>query len=159
MALVIDDRVQETSTTTGTGTLTLAGAVSGYRTFSGEIGNGNTTYYVIWNTTVATEFETGLGTVAAGTLARTTVFESSNAGAAVNFSAGTKLVFCALLAGKTPYVDTQATEMQSPIIQMNQNVTADHTIPATRNALSAGPVTIDSGKTVTVSSGAVWTIV
>ena len=102
MALVVKDRVRETSTTTGTGTLTLAGAVSGFQTFSSAIGNTNTTYYTIVG---GTEWETGLGTVAAGTLARTTVLESSNAGSAVNFSAGTKDVFGTYPANKSLYKD------------------------------------------------------
>ena len=71
MALVLADRVQETTTTSGTGTLTLAGAVAGYRTFSSAVGNGNTTYYCIYDS-LAQAWEIGLGTVAAGTLARTT---------------------------------------------------------------------------------------
>ena len=102
MALVVKDRVRETSTTTGTGTFTLAGAVSGFQTFSSAIGNTNTTYYTIIG---GTEWETGLGTVAAGTLARTTVLESSNAGSAVNFSAGTKDVFGTYPASKALYKD------------------------------------------------------
>ena len=87
MALVLKDRVQETSTTTGTGTLTLAGAVTGYQSFSSAIGNGNTTFYGIY-LNGGSEWEVGVGTVGAGTLARTTVLASSNAGSAVNFSAG-----------------------------------------------------------------------
>lgn len=102
MALVIADRVRETSTTTGTGTLTLAGAVSGFQTFSTAIGNTNTCYYTIVN---GSEWEVGLGTVAAGTLARTTVLKSSNAGSAVNFSAGTKDVFATYPADKAVFRD------------------------------------------------------
>ena len=100
MALVVNDRVKETSTTTGTGTLTLAGAVTGFETFSSAIGNTNTTYYAIVNTTNA-EFEVGLGTVGAGTLARTTIISSSNSDSAVDFSAGTKNVFVTLPASKS----------------------------------------------------------
>jgi hypothetical protein len=93
MALVLADRVRETTTTTGTGTVTLAGAVFGYQTFS-AIGNGNTTYYCIAARDL-TEWEVGIGTYTSSgtTLARTTILSSSNAGAAVNFSAGTKDVF------------------------------------------------------------------
>jgi len=103
MALVVNDRVKETSTTTGTGTLTLAGAVTGFETFSSAIGNTNTTYYAI----VANngEFEVGLGTVAAGTLARTTIISSSNSDSAVNLPAGTKDVFCTLPASKSVILD------------------------------------------------------
>jgi hypothetical protein len=98
MALVVKDRVQETTTTTGTGTLTLLGAVTGYQSFS-VIGNGNTTYYTISST--SSEWEVGIGTYtsAGTTLARTTVLASSNAGAAVNLSAGTKNVFVTYPAG------------------------------------------------------------
>ena len=104
MALVVNDRVKETSTTTGTGTFTLAGAVTGFETFSSAIGNGNTTYYAI-SLQGGAEFEVGLGTVAAGTIARTTVISSSNSDSAVDFSAGTKDVFCTLPASKAVFKD------------------------------------------------------
>ena len=102
MALVVNDRVKETSTTTGTGTFTLAGAVTGFETFSSAIGNSNTTYYAI-SLQGGAQFEVGLGTVAAGTLARTTIISSSNSDSAVDFSAGTKDVFCTLPASKAVY--------------------------------------------------------
>jgi len=102
MALVINDRVKETSTTTGTGTFTLDGAATGFETFSSAIGNSNTTYYAI-SLQGGSEFEVGLGTVAAGTLARTTILSSSNSDNAVNFSAGTKDVFCTLPASKAVF--------------------------------------------------------
>ena len=104
MALVVNDRVKETSTTAGTGTFTLDGAVTGFETFSSAIGNGNTTYYAI-EIPNTTEFEVGLGTVAAGTLARTTVISSSNSDGSVFFSAGTKNVFCTLPASKAVIKD------------------------------------------------------
>ena len=107
MALVLDDRVKETSTTTGTGTLNLSGAVSGFQTFVAGIGDGNTTYYAIVNRDEA-EWETGLGTVtdsSTDTLARTTVIASSNSDSAVDFSAGTKDVFTTLPASKVGYLD------------------------------------------------------
>ena len=80
MAFVVNDRVKETSTTTGTGTLSLAGAVSGFQTFVAGIGNSNVTYYAIVNDS-GTEFEIGIGTVtdaSPDTLSRTTILESSN---------------------------------------------------------------------------------
>lgn len=91
MALVLKDRVRETTTSTGTGTITLAGAVSGFQGFS-AIGNANTTYYVI---ALGTEWEVGVGTyTSSGTvLSRDLVLESSNSNNLVNFSAGTKDVF------------------------------------------------------------------
>lgn len=108
MALVLADRVRETSTTTGTGTITLAGAISGYQSFS-VVGNGNTTYYCIANQ-AASEWEVGIGTYtsAGTTLARTTVVSSSNAGSLVNFSAGTKDVFVTYPAGYTVNTQTGA---------------------------------------------------
>ena len=102
MALILNDRVKETTTTTGTGTLSLGGAVTGFETFSSAIGNTNTTYYAI-SLQGGAEFEVGLGTVAAGTLARTTVISSSNSDSAVDFSAGTKDVFCTLPASKAVF--------------------------------------------------------
>ena len=92
MALVLNDRVKETTTTTGTGTLNLAGAQPNFETFVAGIGDGNTVYYAIVHQSAA-EFEVGLGTVtdaSPDTLSRTTIFSSSNADAAVNFSSGIK---------------------------------------------------------------------
>jgi hypothetical protein len=103
MPLVVKDRVQETSTTTGTGTFTLAGAVAGFQSFS-VIGNANTTYYTIVG---GSEWEVGLGTYTSSgtTLSRDTILESSNGGTAVNFSAGTKNVFVTYPAEKALYLD------------------------------------------------------
>lgn len=102
MPLVVADRVQETTTTTGTGTITLAGAVSGYQSFA-VIGNGNTTYYAI---TSGNNWEVGLGTYSTTgpTLARTTILASSAAGAAITLS-GTSNVFCTYPAAKSVYED------------------------------------------------------
>ena len=110
MALVLDDRVKETSTTTGTGTLNLSGAVSGFQTFVAGVGDGNTTYYAIINRDEA-EWETGVGTVTdatTDTLARTTVIASSNSDSAVTFSAGTKDVFTTLPASKAVFEDASS---------------------------------------------------
>ena len=105
MAFVINDRVKETSTTSGTGTFTLDGAVTGFETFSSAIGNASTTYYAI-HTQNAAEFEVGIGTVGAATLARDTIISSSNSDAAVDFSvATTKDVFCTMPASKVAYID------------------------------------------------------
>jgi hypothetical protein len=104
MAFVIKDRVKETTTTTGTGTVTLLGAVSGFEAFS-VIGNTNTTYYAIVHQS-ADEWEVGIGTYTASgtTLARTTVLSSTNSDAAVDFAAGTKDVFVTYPADKAVYV-------------------------------------------------------
>ena len=106
MALVVKDRVKEQTTTTGTGSVTLGGAVSGFQTFGSAVGDANTTYYAIVHQT-ADEWEVGLGTyTAAGTLlSRDTILESTNSDAAVNFSAGTKDVFVTYPSDKAIYAD------------------------------------------------------
>jgi hypothetical protein len=94
---VLADRVRETSTTTGTGTFTLAGALPSYQSFNATFTNGALVYYVIQS---ATDYEIGVGTVGTGTLARTTVLRSSNAGALVPFAAGPKDVFVSYVADR-----------------------------------------------------------
>jgi len=107
MALVINNRVRELTSTEGTGTVTLGGAVGGFQTFAAGIGNSNTTYYAI-SINSENEWEVGLGTLSAdsSTLARTNPpLESSNGDALVDFSAGSKEVFCTLPAEKAVYLD------------------------------------------------------
>jgi len=106
MALVINDRVKETTTTTGTGAVSLGGAVTGFETFAAGVGNSNTTYYCIAHQDQA-EFEVGLGTLDGDSsdLTRTTVISSSNSDSAVDFSAGTKDVFCTIPASKLVFED------------------------------------------------------
>jgi hypothetical protein len=100
MALVIANRVKESSTTTGIGTVTLGGAVTGYQAFT-AIGDGNQCYYTIVNIAVSTEWEVGVGTYSSSTLTRDTVLSSSNAGAKVSFSVGNKEVFVTYPADKS----------------------------------------------------------
>jgi hypothetical protein len=164
MALVLKDRVKETTTTTGTGTLTLAGAVTGFQAFS-VIGNGNTTYYTI-SSSGSSQWEVGIGTYTlAGTLlARTTILASSNAGAAVNLSAGSKDVFVVYPAGKSVNLDA-GTDAYAPqfvasngLLVNNLTVGTTYTIPTGYSATSAGPITVSSGVTVTVPSGSRWVV-
>ena len=110
MALVINDRVKVTSTTTGTGAMALGSAVTGFETFAQGIGNNNTTYYCIFNQGTS-EFEVGLGTLdgTSANLTRTTVISSSNSDSAVSFTAGTKDVFCTLPASKSVFLDATGT--------------------------------------------------
>ena len=103
MALVIADRVKETTTTTGTGTYTLAGAENGFESFA-SIGNSNTTYYAC---VLGSNFEVGIGTYTSSgtTLARTTILQSSNSDNAVDWPSGTKVIFCTQPAEKAVYLD------------------------------------------------------
>jgi len=163
MPLVVKDRVQETSNTTGTGTLTLAGAVTGFQSFS-AIGNGNTTYYAIVG---GTEWEVGLGTYTSSgtTLSRDTVLESSNGGTAVNFSAGTKNVFVTYPAEESVYQDATGTAYapqfaaSNGINLNNGTIGTSYTFPTGYNSVEAGDITISGGVTVTVPSTSRWVIV
>ena len=147
MALVLADRVLETTTTTGTGTITLAGAQTGYQSFA-AIGNGNSTYYAIVGTS---QWEVGIGTYTASgtTLSRTTVLASSSSGSLVDFSAGSKDVFC----------DFPAYAANKPILESFINIASNYTITTERNGLSVGPVTVASGYAVTVPAGQRWLVV
>ena len=163
MPLVVKDRVQETSTTTGTGTFTLAGAVSGFQSFS-AIGDGNTTYYAI---VLGSEWEVGLGTYTSSgtTLSRDTILESSNGGTAVNFSAGTKNVFVTYPAEEAVYQDATGTAYAPQFAASNglnvNNATigTSYTFPTGYNSVEAGDVTLSGGVTVTVPSTSRWVIV
>ena len=107
MAFVVNDRVKETTTSTGTGTINLAGAETGFESFVTGIGNSNTTYYCI-QAQGGSAFEIGVGTVtdaSPDTLSRTAIISSSNGDAAVDFGAGTKDVFCTLPASKAVIED------------------------------------------------------
>ena len=104
MALKIDDRVRETTTTGGTGTVTLLGAVSGFETFASNLSDSDTTYYAIVDSTNGT-FEVGLGTYSSNTLARTTPIASSNSNSKVNFASVAKDVFITLPASKMAFLD------------------------------------------------------
>jgi hypothetical protein len=102
MAFVVKDRVQESASAPGTGTVTLLGAALGFESFSSSIGNGNTTYYCIADQG-GNNWEVGIGTIGAGTLARTTILSSSNADAIVDFASGTQTVFCTYPAEVSVY--------------------------------------------------------
>jgi hypothetical protein len=151
MPLVVKDRVKSSTTTTGTGTITLGAAATGFQSFA-VIGNANTTYYTI--TDVATgAWEVGIGTYTASgtTLSRDTVLESSNSGNLVNFGSGSKDVFVTYPAeraviGGMGYVENAAL------------ITQSSTINPGNNAMSAGPVTVASGVSVVVPSGSRWVV-
>ena len=151
MALVVNDRVKETSTTYGTGTFSLAGAVTGFETFVAGIGNSNTTYYAIVNTNNG-EFEVGLGTVTDATpdtLARTTIISSSNSDSAVDFSSGTKNVFCTLPASKSVILDSSGNIVANNgsnltalnATQLTSGTVPDARFPSTLPALNGSALT------------------
>lgn len=137
MALVVADRVKETTTTTGTGTYTLAGAVDGFQSFA-AIGNGNTCYYACSD---GSDYEVGIGTftLAGTTLARTAILESSNSDAAVNWGAGTKDIFVTLPASKAVFEDA------SNNVAIGNNITVGGTVDgvdiAARNAVLTSTTT------------------
>jgi hypothetical protein len=164
MPLVLKDRVKETTTVVGTGTATLLGAASGYQSFA-AIGNGNTTYYCIAEQT-GTAWEVGIGTYTSSgtTLSRTTILASSNSNNLVNFSAGTKDIFCTYPADKSIEAD-ETGRVYGPnflasngILAHNSTVSASCDLGAGYNALAVGPITIGPGASVTIASGQRWLI-
>ena len=145
MAFALNDRVKETSTTTGTGTFNLAGAETGFESFVSGVGNGNQTYYAISNDGT-NEFEVGIGTVTDATpdtLSRDTIISSSNSDALVDFSAGTKTVFCTLPASRTPSAGMTA---QTFVNTHNSTLSDDQTLDS---GVLAGPVSITGTQVVT----------
>lgn len=152
MALVLKDRVKVTTTTTGTGAVTLGAAYPGYQDFT-VIGDGNTTYYAIVDTS-AGSWEVGVGVYASAgsTLTRSAVLDSSNAGALVSFGAGQKDVF-------VTYPADRAVTGAPGMVFNAQTVPETFTIPDGQNAHSVGPLTVADGATVTVPAGSRWVIV
>jgi hypothetical protein len=158
MALVVRDRVRETTNTTGTGTYTLAGAVGGFESFA-SVGNSNTTYYVC---TDDTDFEVGIGTYTASgtTLARTTILESSNSDNAVDWGAGSKDIFVAQPAEKAVYLDASdqlviaGTAVTSTAAELNKldGVTATTAELNYVDVTTLG--TVEASKAVTADSNA-----
>ena len=162
MAFVVKDRIKETTTTTGNGTITLAGAVTGYRSFA-DIGNGNNTYYTIAGQT-GNEWEVGIGTYTSSgtTLSRDTVLSNSlGTTAKIVFSAGTKDVFVTYPAGKAAYEGTDQTIVaggDGAIYLASKTITVNSTIPTGFNGMTPGPITIANGITVTVADGSNWVV-
>lgn len=132
MAIVVKDRVQQTSTTTGTSDFVLSGSVSGFQSFA-AIGNTNITYYAAVDPNTG-DWEVGLGTYSTTgpTLTRTTIYESSNAGAKISFGAGAKNVFCVYPAERAIYEepDGQTLIDGGPITILGSGVTVNPSLPA-----------------------------
>ena len=166
MALVVKDRVKETTTTDDAGTITLAGAVGQFQTFVAGIGDGNTNYYAIEDADV-THWEVGLGTIAANggdpdTLARTTILASSNSGSAISLTVGNHTVFGTYPAGKAVFLDSNGilTFSKSPVIPYT-TITGDATATTSNVAIFANATsgsidgttyaaTSNGGRTVTI---------
>ena len=171
MALVINNRVRETTSTEGTGAVTLGGAVGGFQTFAAGIGNSNTTYYTI-SINSENEWEVGRGTLNgdSSTLTRTEVLESSNGDSAVDFSAGSKEVFCTLPAEKAVYLDASddpvgvtGTDITTEGVFFSNwtNVTANLTTTLTtaKNRMIIGPITVDDTYTWDIAGTGVLTFI
>jgi hypothetical protein len=149
MAFVVKDRVKETTTSTGTGAVILAGAAAGFQSFS-AIGNSNTTFYCIAGQS-SSEWEVGIGTYTSSgtTLSRDTVLSSSNSGALVPFSAGAKDVFVTYPAGKSAFSTVNTSE---------STISTPFSLGTNNNGFSVGPVTITTGGSVQVSGGMEWVV-
>ena len=132
MALVLADRVQETTTSTGTASVLLSGAVNGYQTFTAGVGNGNTCYYTIYDST-SFAWEVGIGTytTSPNTLTRNTILSSSNSGSAINLAGNTAAVWVDYPSGKSVYKDA------------NGNVSANSFTPGwTSNTTASATTTL-----------------
>ena len=147
MALVVKDRVLETSNTNGTDTFTLAGAVNGFQAFS-VIGVGNTTYYAITEET-NNQWEVGIGTVGSGTLTRDTVLSSSNSGNKVDFADGLKQVFCDYPASKSLFLDNNGNLTTNNLFEGFSNTAASGTqIVLTAASVPSYVITGSGGQTI-----------
>ena len=155
MAFILKDRVKETCTSPGTGTVTLLGASTGYVSFS-VIGNANSTYYCIADQS-GSNWEVGIGTYTASgtTLSRDTVLSNSAGTTAnINFSTGTQDVFVTYPSGRSYYgIGDQS------IATNNTQISTSGTFLSTYNGLSVGPITVQSGVSITVPSGQKWIVI
>lgn len=158
MTFISADRVRETSTTTSTGTYNLAGAVAGFRTFVAGVGNGNTCHYLA---TDGTNWELGLGTVtdaATDTLARTRIFSSSNADAAVNWGAGTKTLSCVPIAEALRDVVTPKGHIFDLSMSNAADTVNDITVQAGEAVDEAGEVLMVLAAPITKQLDAAWAV-
>ena len=161
MALIVKDRVKETTTTVGTGSILLDGASAGFQSFD-AIGDGNTTYYAITN---GNDYEVGLGTYTASilTLSRDTVLESSNSGNLI-FLSSTSDVFCTYPAEKAVVQDSDNTGIAPQLgatngmFINNSIIGTNYTVPTGYNAMSVSPVSVASGVSVTVPASSKWVV-
>jgi hypothetical protein len=153
MALVLKDRVRESTATTGTGTLSLDGAVQGFQGFS-VIGNGNTTYYAIVDVTTGA-WEVGVGTYTSSgqTLSRDTVLESSSGGTKINFGAGPKDVFCTYPAEQAVTLNDIQTLTNKTISGANNTLSNIGNASLTNSSITFGSTAQALGSTVSALNG------
>jgi hypothetical protein len=147
MALVLNDRVKETTSTTGQGTISLGGAATGFETFVTGIGNTNTTYYIIAHESDGT-WEIGIGTVADAspdTLARTTVIDTSAGNTTkIDFAAGNKTVFCTLPASKAVVLDADGDVTLGANLDVGGNLTVTGLSTLNGGTLTLGDADTDN---------------
>jgi hypothetical protein len=163
MALVLADRVQQTGTANTTVSFTLSGSVTGYQSFS-VIGNTNTTYYSAFDATGNWEVGVGTYSTSGPTLTRTTIISSSNSGSAVTFS-GTVNIFVTYPSARSVNLDQSTSTAYAPqfaasngLVLNNLTVATNYSIPTGYSASSVGPVTVNSGISVTIPSGSRWVV-
>lgn len=151
---VLVNRAKMSTSTTGTGTITLGSAEDGYQTFAGAgVANADVVRYIIED---GSNYEIGTGTyTSSGTTLSRTVSESSNSNNAINLS-GSATVFVGATAQDLSPLGGGSNKV---FFENDMNVTTDYTITSGKNAMSAGPITIDNGVTVTVGNGQTWTVV
>ena len=147
MALVLNDRVKETSTTTGQGTLSLAGAATGFETFVAGVGDGNTTYYLAAHESDGT-WELGIGTItdaSPDTLARTTVIDTSAGNTTkIDFASGSKTIFCTLPASKAVFLDADGDVTLGANLDVGGNLTVTGTTTFNGGTLTLGDANTDN---------------
>jgi hypothetical protein len=153
------NRAKMTTLTTGTGTITLGSASSGFQSFTAAgVANGNTVTYVIED---GANFEIGNGVYASsGTTLTRTLLSSSTSSLLV--LTGNAVVYVAVIAETIADIYTRVVTgggTDAVFVETATTVTANYTITTNRNAMSAGPLTVNSGVVVTIPSGSVWTIV
>ena len=138
LPIVSADRVKETSTTTGTGIITLLGTTTGYQTFASAIGVGNSTYYAIVHQTLS-EWEVGVGTIVGGPdrISRIQILAGTNGTSPVNFSAGTTDAFCTYPASRSISYNPDGTLTLSGIISLTGNINSVGSISASNGNVSA----------------------
>ena len=166
MALVLKDRVKETTTTTGTGTVNLAGAVTGFETFVSAVGNSNTCYYAILDAD-GSAWEVGIGTVtdaSPDTLSRTTILESSNSDNAITLTSGTHTVFLTYPADKSVYRNTndQIVATASGIVFSDATVQTTAPVDTNTTYTAGSGLQLDSttfnAKTASTSASGITTL-